>query len=243
MYSSIIETITYRAFIIELHHDTDCTIEQAIGDAPIELITSARFDWHAWNNCAAVNVPTREIVKAIDSQDLDDLCDACGHECERLPDGRVSIEFRYESRKRFYKSAKTAFAGILRYEELTDIEVWQFQTNGRQTVYAIANKSALVKWSGNADCTLESFASSIESYLDGECYGYVVKRVDGDDIGEIGDSCWGFVGDSEYCIEEAKSWIDSHLRYVAKQRQLKLKTLIRNHAPLHLRSALLQQIA
>jgi hypothetical protein len=39
-----------------------------------------------------------------------------------------------------------------------------------------------------------------DSYLTGEVYGYIVY----DENGEEKDSCWGFVGDIKYCIEEAK---------------------------------------
>ena len=42
---------------------------------------------------------------------------------------------------------------------------------------------------------------SYDYYLTGECYGFVITGIDGDEI----DSCWGFLGDSKYCVEEAKS--------------------------------------
>lgn len=39
----------------------------------------------------------------------------------------------------------------------------------------------------------------MDSYMRGEAYGY---RID-----EDGDSCWGFIGDIKYCIDEAKASI------------------------------------
>ena len=42
-----------------------------------------------------------------------------------------------------------------------------------------------------------------DSYLRGEVYGFVI-----DDNNEIGDSCWGFIGDIKYSIEQAKKEID-----------------------------------
>jgi hypothetical protein len=51
----------------------------------------------------------------------------------------------------------------------------------------------------------ESEVSELDSYLRGEVYGYQIE--------EDGDSCWGYIGDIKYCIEDAKSVID----YEAKQ--------------------------
>ena len=41
---------------------------------------------------------------------------------------------------------------------------------------------------------------SLDDYLTGNVWGYVVKDADGNDL----DSCWGFVGDMEYCQKEAE---------------------------------------
>jgi hypothetical protein len=40
-----------------------------------------------------------------------------------------------------------------------------------------------------------------DSYLTGECYGYIIE----DEEGNFIDSCWGFLGDKDYCIAEGKS--------------------------------------
>ena len=46
----------------------------------------------------------------------------------------------------------------------------------------------------------ESLVSEWNSHLSGEVYGFVIEEEDGTDV----DSCWGFVGDIKYCIDEAK---------------------------------------
>jgi len=46
----------------------------------------------------------------------------------------------------------------------------------------------------------EMEVKEMDSYIRGEVYGY---KIDKD-----GDSCWGFIGDMKYCIEEAKSSVD-----------------------------------
>jgi hypothetical protein len=54
----------------------------------------------------------------------------------------------------------------------------------------------------------ESLVSEWNSWLSGEIYGYIVEDSDGEHM----DSCWGFLGDIKFCIEEAKSAAESHRR-------------------------------
>ena len=59
------------------------------------------------------------------------------------------------------------------------------------------------EWAGDleqAERYLEQEIETYDSYLKGECYGYVVKL-----NGEVVDSCWGFLGDIKYCREEARA--------------------------------------
>ena len=53
----------------------------------------------------------------------------------------------------------------------------------------------------NADCT-RYFEREVETFglwLNGECYGYVIKDENGEEV----DSCWGFIG-HDYAVEAAK---------------------------------------
>ena len=50
---------------------------------------------------------------------------------------------------------------------------------------------------------LKSEIKEYGAYVNGECYGYVIEDVDGDQI----DSCWGFIG-YEYVQQEARSQAD-----------------------------------
>ena len=56
------------------------------------------------------------------------------------------------------------------------------------------------------------------SWCNGECYGYVVSADGAED-----DSCWGFLGDIEYCKERAKSvaeTMDKELAETEEQTEL-----------------------
>lgn len=50
---------------------------------------------------------------------------------------------------------------------------------------------------------LRSEIEEYGKYVNGECYGYVLKDVDGETV----DSCWGYIG-YEYVQQEAKSQAD-----------------------------------
>jgi hypothetical protein len=70
------------------------------------------------------------------------------------------------------------------------------------------------------------------SCLSGEVYGYVVEGKGVDEIKNAMDSCWGFLGDIKYCIEEAKSTADWYAKEIRERRQKLVKALIRNKVPL-----------
>lgn len=74
-----------------------------------------------------------------------------------------------------------------------------------------AKEEQLVDADGNVDRDkvkerLESEVKEYASYLEGEVYGYIVKDEDGNDL----DSCWGFLGDIDYCKQEAQSVAKSY---------------------------------
>lgn len=52
---------------------------------------------------------------------------------------------------------------------------------------------------------LTSEVNVYDQYLTGQVYGFVIE----DNSGESVESCWGYYGDSDYCINEARSIVDS----------------------------------
>jgi hypothetical protein len=65
---------------------------------------------------------------------------------------------------------------------------------------------------------LENEVTTMDSYLRGEVFGYVVYDAEGQEL----DSCWGYLGDMKWCIEEAKSVANYYERTTPKQYELDL---------------------
>lgn len=53
--------------------------------------------------------------------------------------------------------------------------------------------------------------AEVKAWERGEVYGWIVKEQ-----GEHVDSCWGYYGDLEYCIQSAKDSIDYHSEEIKK---------------------------
>ena len=72
-----------------------------------------------------------------------------------------------------------------------------------------------------ADKYLEGEVTTFDDYLTCNVWGFIVEDENGEQIG----SCSGFYGDTKYCIEEAQSSIDSHLkhRFLREGKQLKFE--------------------
>lgn len=85
------------------------------------------------------------------------------------------------------------------------------------------------------EAIIKSQVESIDDYLQGKVYGYVIEN----DSGEELDSCWGFYGDyNTYCLGEAKSAAEFCFKHILKEKQAKVKTWIKNRVPLENRQAL-----
>jgi hypothetical protein len=64
---------------------------------------------------------------------------------------------------------------------------------------------------------MEAELETYNSYLTGEVFGYIITPVMGKGqapLEECSDTCWGFMGEIDYCISDAKSQIDCHLKQI-----------------------------
>jgi hypothetical protein len=58
---------------------------------------------------------------------------------------------------------------------------------------------------------LESEIKIYDDYLNGNVYGFVITGPNGEEVED--GSRWGFIGDIEYCISEAKETVDSLFKF------------------------------
>jgi hypothetical protein len=68
------------------------------------------------------------------------------------------------------------------------------RVDGETVVVGVWDETAL-------EDAIRGEVKAYDSYLTGDCYGFKITGIDGDEI----DSCWGYLGDLAYCREEAKS--------------------------------------
>lgn len=58
-----------------------------------------------------------------------------------------------------------------------------------------------------------SLLKEYQSWVNGEVYGYVIADKEGEQL----SSCWGFIGDSDYCLEAGKEAVDWLIEEKQKQ--------------------------
>lgn len=67
-----------------------------------------------------------------------------------------------------------------------------------------------------ASAYLKAEMREYAAWLGGEVYGYAVTAPDGEDV----DSCWGYYGEDDYAMEEARRAADRHMAERAEKHEL-----------------------
>jgi hypothetical protein len=75
---------------------------------------------------------------------------------------------------------------------------------------------------------LKNEVETYDQYLTGQVYAYVVE----DSTGSVIDSCYGFYGDENYCLEEGVSIAESQIKKDISKHLKKLKAQIKSKTPL-----------
>ncbi len=235
---SLMETVAYRGYQIELHWDNDHDLDFVLCDEPCAVV---HWDYRGYSsrgnalhdNCGR-SLPGSGMIKAVHDNDADELAEDLGFE-RRDTAKRFGFQEDPAFPWHYYKSMDRLFKGMLYYSGNETMRVEEIRSQ-RETYFYVWYQDELDKYAGmkNAKPMLES----IQSYFDGEVYGYVVKDKDGEDMkGTMSDSCWGFVGDVSYCLDEGKSAVDWIFDKVRELRQKRVKELLRNKVPLLVRQA------
>lgn len=88
--------------------------------------------------------------------------------------------------------------------------------------YIYAHNSVVEKIDGDIDTLRDRLRSEVEEYNDyltGNCWGYVIDRGGSDN-----ESCWGFLGNYEHCLEQAQA----SARLILNERK-KTKEALKNN--------------
>ena len=81
----------------------------------------------------------------------------------------------------------------------------------------------------------EQDIATFNEYLSGDVCGYIID--------EDGDSCWGYYGGKQYAIDDAKGVVDYIVKEAKQSHFEQLKTWIKNHVPLSVRTTLSTALA
>ena len=80
---------------------------------------------------------------------------------------------------------------------------------------------------------LKGEVTTYSDWANGNIYSFEVEDSDGENV----ESCFGFIGDSDYCLSEGVDVAKAIIHNDRMNRFARLKELIRNRVPLGLRSA------
>lgn len=210
-------------YTVSIYYDDDRSLSDAVNDEPVMIFGRDRgHDWEVLDQ-SKLPFPGYSTLRAIESADLDDilseLCDCRYNDWGMTDDGRVWAEHsdwihaRNSNGRRYFKSKERATAALFEAEHgrpLADLKVKQFG-DYRSTFYLCFWQSELDEYAGCKDAV--SPIASCQDIVDGNIYGFVIGDDDDDHI----ESCWGFIGDESYCLEEARA-IAHHLEATAAQK-------------------------
>jgi hypothetical protein len=202
---------TIGRYTVSIYCDNDRRLSDAVNDEPVMIFSRDRGrDWQVLDNSKR-NFPPFATLRAIESGDINDvlseLCDCRYNDWGATENGRVFAEHsdwtnaRNQNGRRYFRTKESAAAALFQAEHgraLADLKVEQFG-DYRDTFYLCFWQSELDDYAGvkNAKPCL----ADCQSIVDGEVYGFVI----GDDEDDHIDSCWGFIGEEIYCLDEARA--------------------------------------
>lgn len=135
---------------------------------------------------------------------------------DKTENGFHKIETGY-AKPRYFKDDTRAIAYAFKEitgETFSDIRVETFGTH-RDSFFMVWSQKRLDEYAGikKAKAPIET----AESFVNGEVYGFIISNEDDEHL----DSCWGFIGDMEYCLSEARDiaqyYENERLERVAKE--------------------------
>lgn len=212
---TVAETEEYKGYTIEIHVDYDCESPREFCDNAGTFTTAPRCEsvpdyrknknndapWlDHWNQEAYKHDAEEDTSSEYAFDNLGAMLDKWQRDT-----GAVAIMLRSQYGGGFSETDNEERANAVLWADADTIrKEWGKADSKRKPSKAQQNKALKI---------LQSELKEFNSWVQGDCYGYIVKGADGEEV----DSCWGFVGDSDYCMAEAKSGIDWRIKAQAKE--------------------------
>lgn len=264
----------YRGLVIEAHYDCDARNPFTEFDCEPPLLTYGRDNGLTEYGDGAADAlgaiadglfkrHWRAIAKAVDLEP--DALHAEALEAQRDYGGglvdikRERVEEALDDIRpsRYGGNASDYFSALAALWAIAGRETLEWTSRGySQGDWADCLLVATPAWEEASGCKRENHADALkgsrrlfDSWAWGDVFGYVIKAPGGadlDGLAFVGDSVWGYYGDShdESGLEEsAMEAADGLLADVRHKRQETLKRLIRNRVPLAIREELLADVA
>ena len=204
-------------YLVRVESDDDYSLEDCLGDEPVYLFGNDR-GFRKIADQSKRNFPSFSVLKAICEDDtrevLNLICD-CRSSDWQWRGGKCWAEHSDWQRGRYFKTEESACAAMFLAEygrKMSDLNVESFHSQTYQsgaTYYLAFWQSELDAYAGTKNA--ESCISSCQSIVDGDVYGFVISGPydedgeESEDFDDHLDSCWGFIGESDYCLSEGES--------------------------------------
>jgi hypothetical protein len=83
-----------------------------------------------------------------------------------------------------------------------------------QAGYLLLDRKEWPRRGKKSDTYAKAVLESYTSWCNGEVYGFVIEDEDGEVLG----SCWGFIGEIDYCLEEGISAAEWHVKTIGEDK-------------------------
>ena len=212
--SLVAETIEYKGHTIEIKYDESCE------ESPREWDNICVFHCHHFD----YNLGDKNYSRSEQDEYLEEV-----REAERNGDIVLPL-YIYEhsgitiSLGSFYGKLSQGHA------EFDSGRLGFVQIPRKKMIEEFGKKIFTKKLKERALEIAENEVTELDCYLRGEVYGYVID--------EDGDSCWGYIGDIKYCIEEAKGVVDYMVKNDRKEHCNEVKKWIKSKVGLNYRKSL-----
>lgn len=187
--STLLETEDYKGYTIELHYD----------ESPSD-------PWREYDHCGSLVLSHRQYDFPNDAE-------------LRFEDFGSWTEVEAELREN-HDAALILPVGMIDHSGISiyigttspfDPQGWD---SGQIGFAFLTTEKLSTEWNGDAErgeAYLRDCVKEYGDYVNGSVYGFVVK----DQNDDVVDSCFGFIGESDYAMDEARSWVDFEIGYDA----------------------------